>query len=265
MNIIIDEQQFNILRDRIIFSGQVGSPLYGFENEKSDKDVMHLYLMSPKELSFLLGNTFYQLQYRQSDPKSDHLLVSLQGFFRNILNGGSTIPFELMHTKNFQNTFKINVKDFYNYNILKAYLGLVKRDLERIYKLSSLYDKRKVLAHSYRGYVFAREIFEGRTLRLRIDEYDNSIKNNFSVIRDMKREWSLEDDEISSSIYAKTMELRDQCNTQVQDGILFRYMDPIKQRELDNYIYELSIEQNMDFTGDLDLQPIRDSLELAVK
>ena len=220
--------------------------------------------MSDRERSFLLENTFYQLQFKLYD--NDWLFTSLQGFFRNVLSGGSTLCFEAMHTDQFKSTFpNINVKDFYNYNIIKAYLGLIKRDLERLHKQSALYDKRKTLSHAYRGYVFAREIFEGRKLRLRVDEYDEAIQKNFATIRDMNREWAEGDDEVADFIYAKAMEMREGATQEMQAGTLSRYMDPVKQRDLDNYLFDFQRSQAARITGELDLQVVREVLEFGVK
>ena len=209
-----------------------------------------------------MGNTHYQLQYRA--PHQDWLFVSLQGFFGNILTGGSTICFEMMHHQEFLSEFKINPKDFYNFNIIKAYLGLIKRDLERLHKLPSLYDKRKCLAHAYRGYIFAREIMEGRTLRLRIEEYDKSIQNNFETIRNFERPWEQGDDDVADFLYEKTMDLRAKAVERLQKKELALFMDPLNQKKLDESIYTFSKQQIVDLSTDLDLQVIREFIENGV-
>jgi len=276
MNIIIDEKLHLDLVKRCMFMLEVGSELYGFKSDESDRDVLTIYIMNEKESISLLNNTFYTLQYREEvnafgkffGVKTDYLHNSLQGFFRNVLEGGSTICFEAMHTKLFRQTFEdLDIKNFYNYNIVKAYLGLVKRDLERLHKLSSLYDKRKCLSHAYRGFIFAREILEGRTLRLKIDEYDEMVINNFKSIRDMNRNWEQGDDDVADFIYDKAMELRERATTKMQNGDLVRYMDPLKHRDLDDYLFSMLKNPPfiIDLSNNLDLQPIRDVLENGVK
>lgn len=160
MNIhFTDKQLFNELKNATITKVVVGSHLYGTNNENSDTDVLHIYATSQQELNTVF-TTNHQLQYKENN--TDYLFVSLHSFIKNILNGDSTINFEVIQSEQLQNTSLQWLNDFKNdfitYTILKSYIGLVKRDLKHFYKSKTDYEKNKQFEHIIRGLLYVNSI-----------------------------------------------------------------------------------------------------------
>jgi predicted nucleotidyltransferase len=114
---------------------EVGSHLYGTQNENSDRDYLHLYAESFDDTKSFLW-THNQLQYRQGD--SDHNFTTIRSFVRNLLSGDSTVNFEALFSAEIRERKDLGflvdfIPNFYSYNLMRSYLGLAKRDL-KMYK-----------------------------------------------------------------------------------------------------------------------------------
>jgi hypothetical protein len=171
MNIKIkDKWIFESLMDSALVKVNVGSHLYNMITDNSDKDILIVYA-KPRlnENSYLWDH--HQIQYDAEGV--NYIFTDLQNFIRNILTGDSTINFEAIHTKAFLDSKLFflyqNRKSFRNYNIIKSYLGMVKRDIKRVENrsksfLSTAYSNpssepakitSKDMYHIYRGLVFS--------------------------------------------------------------------------------------------------------------
>ena len=185
MNIhFTDKQLFNELKNATIAKVVVGSHLYGTNNENSDTDVLHIYATSQQELNTVF-TTNHQLQYKENN--TDYLFVSLHSFIKNILNGDSTINFEVIQSGQLQNTQLQWLNDFKNdfitYTIIKSYIGLVKRDLKFFYKAKTQYQKNKQQEHIIRGLLYVNNmLYSNWSFSASNDMLKHKLKHNeFSI------------------------------------------------------------------------------------
>lgn len=120
---------------------------------------MYIYATSQNELnSFVWTN--HQLQYKEDGV--DHNFVSLHSFIRNIINGDSTINFEIVHSDELKGTcleFLHTVRNSFNtYTMIRSYLGFARRDLKHIGKCNTTAEKLKKLEHIVRCSLFASHL-----------------------------------------------------------------------------------------------------------
>lgn len=160
MNIHIEDKDLvNRLMDATLLRVTVGSHMYGTNNINSDIDYLYIYATSENELLSVI-NTHHQLQYKEDDI--DYLFVSLHTFIENILNGDSTINFEVVNSNQLIDTeleWLFNIKDYFTtYTIIRSYLGFARRDIKHFHREKNNYDKAKRLRHIIRGYLYARSM-----------------------------------------------------------------------------------------------------------
>jgi predicted nucleotidyltransferase len=135
MNIHINEEEFNELKKYTVGEYQFGSVLYGLNNEKSDTDILYLYenpIHWDETLKFY--NINHQFQYKEVNKNIDHLFTSVEQFWKNLSNGDSTINCDIfLFNKDFNNAINSDyrLKFVRTYRIMKAYLGLAKRDFKK--------------------------------------------------------------------------------------------------------------------------------------
>lgn len=135
MNIHINEDEFNELKNYIVGEYQFGSVLYGLNNEKSDKDILYLY-ENPNNWDETLRfyNINNQFQYKDVDNNIDYIFSSVDQFWKNLTTGDSTINCDIfLFNKDFNNAIdsEYRLKFIRTYRIMKAYLGLAKRDFNQ--------------------------------------------------------------------------------------------------------------------------------------
>lgn len=123
MNIkIVDPLPSHLVAFKIPF----GSRVYGTNSENSDHD----YVVVTK--SFNLGDATLQWSGMMAGEKVDLTYVDRDYLFEASEDGTNTVMFEAMHfrRKDYYLTDVGMMKDLYNYENAKAYLGLAKRDLD---------------------------------------------------------------------------------------------------------------------------------------
>lgn len=166
MNIHFNNSElFKDLLENTIVSFQVGSHLYNISDKESDNDVLCIYYPSNYELN----NFFFlhhQLQYKVNN--TDYLFTSLNGFIHNLINGDSTINFEVLQAGLFDGTdlefLSSYVEDSKNFSVIRSFLGMARRDVNGFSKRNSDRDKVKGLYHIMRGYYSAKQLIN--------DDYD---------------------------------------------------------------------------------------------
>jgi predicted nucleotidyltransferase len=175
MNIRIKNVDFyEQLKMRSLVRIEFGSQLYGTKNEKSDTDYLYIYRTSESELrSFLQSKHAFQFK----EDGFDHNFVSLHAFIRNLLDGDSTIHFEVLHSEDLKNCIELKFLydmryDLVNYSIIKSYLGLARRDLKLRNKQKTAYDFAKAILHAYRGFFYAESLME-QNFTLKNEKYLN--------------------------------------------------------------------------------------------
>jgi predicted nucleotidyltransferase len=222
MNIhITDTELFNKLLDSTIFSTEIGSRMYGTANEKSDTDILHIYKTSDKELYSIL-NSHHQLQYKKDNV--DYIFVSLHSFLRNCLSGDSTINFEVINNDYIVGSslsFLYDLrKEFYNYKIMRSYLGFGRRDLKHISKATGDYAKNKKLFHAYRCYKSCKDILSNDFISVMGDAESFEYRELVYAITDYK-----ERDKYKKDLEGKIEELRKELNIKYDSGELINYMN----------------------------------------
>jgi len=188
MNIkITDEILYKELLNSSFVKIEIGSKMYGLEHKNSDTDILCIYHTSDIEL-FSIQTSHHQIQYKDVENNIDYLFINIHSFLRNILSGDSTINFEVINSKKLINTeleFLYNNRlAFYNYKIIRSYLGLARRDLKRIdINTTTNFQKNKKIAHAYRGLHTAISIYyikysNRESYSIKLQEYTiNYIKN----------------------------------------------------------------------------------------
>jgi len=233
--------------------------MYGLEHKESDTDILCIYNTSERELkSFMTSH--HQLQYKKDDV--DYLFINIHTFIRNVLSGDSTINFEVINSEKLIGTdlefLYENRNTFYNYKIMRSYLGLAKRDIKRLNIDSNTeFDKNKKLAHVYRGYITARKIFNAELITLsKLEIYH--IKNSIWNIESYKERKILSD-----KIMIKINELRNTINTDSDMNKINSYMSIENQKIIDNELFSV-ISRNKKMEN-FDLSMFYDANENDVK
>jgi len=228
MNIYFtDLELLKKLKFSTIASFKVGSNMYKTNNENSDLDYLNIYVEDCN--SFMWEH--HQLQFKDVENNVDENFTNIQGFIRNTLTGDSTLNLEVIFGKeielsrlSFISDFK---KDFINYNIIKSYLGMAKRDLKNYSKLTyngtkNVEENSKKLCHVYRGISFATQLLDG-DLNVEIDKSDD-----FYFYKDLK----FTKDTIKE-FENDILNLRNELNGKLETCKIRRFMDPKKLKELD--------------------------------
>lgn len=209
MNIHLDIKDFADINEKDILAQSIfGSHLYGLNDENSDLDLM----MIVKNIRQLPTMTHHQLQVKKNYKefqKQDIIVTTLDQFIKNTLSGDSTINFELIMFDKFKGTqleFIHDFKDlFINYNIIKSYLGMAKRDIKYFNKATSKRDKIKKYLHIQRGILYSvalldnHKSFNGDNLLLQtikksiLNNYDKlNLDNNISTLELQLKDLRLE-------------------------------------------------------------------------
>ncbi|MBK7139922.1 MAG: nucleotidyltransferase domain-containing protein [Bacteroidetes bacterium] len=95
MNIIINKEEHLFLQTQLIQSIQIGSHLYGTNNENSDTDFLCIYKTSDVELHSGLPN-FHQFQYKDLENNIDWNYCSELQFWKNLQSGDATINADIV-------------------------------------------------------------------------------------------------------------------------------------------------------------------------
>jgi hypothetical protein len=172
----------------------------------------------------------HQLQYKKDNV--DYNFTSIQSFIRNMLTGDSTINLEILFSDAIEDT-KLHWlyeyrKGFINYNIIKSYLGMAKRDFKMLNKKDKNFNKKA--SHFVRGVIFAQMLLKG--------DLDVSFKNNkylLSLLSNIKNN-NMSTIEIldTCSTYETLMnELRKTLNDKLNNGEITKYGDAIFLSKLD--------------------------------
>lgn len=164
MNIHIqDDKLFHDLLDSTFFNVKMGSPLYNLNDAESDTDFLCVYSPSQNQMTSF-NKSIHQIQFKDIEHKTDYVFTDLYSFFWNLLNGDSTINFEVLHSEDYKKSefgeyFKNLTPKLRTYSIIVAYLGFANRDIKYFWKEKTKRDKFKKLLHIERGLRFAKQIF----------------------------------------------------------------------------------------------------------
>ena len=154
-----DSVLFDNLKEATITTLKMGSHLYGTQTESSDTDYLCIYIDGYSNYNSFLWE-HHPLQYKTSD--ADWNFTTLQKFIRNLINGDSPHNYEVLFSEEILNSdlsWLLEYRShFAGYNLIRSYLGLVKRDMKDFNKELHGVDRSKItelgykkLAHAYRG------------------------------------------------------------------------------------------------------------------
>jgi len=221
----------------------MGSVLYGLSDKESDTDFIAITAPSINQMNSF-NKSIHQLQYKDESHKVDYVFTDVYSFFWNLLNGDSTINFEVVQSEDFKNSefgrmFSEITPGLRTYSIIVAYLGFASRDIKYFWKEKTDREKIKKLIHIERGFSFAKQIF-----------YDYE---NFSLIDEnlIKRKETLSaltgntlNDVCKSYIESFSEEIKtfrqEVVNKALEKKELTRFLEVEKQKKLDEILLHLS-------------------------
>lgn len=239
MNIHIKNiELFNKLKESAILKIEIGSVNYKLNTDKSDKDYLYIYPTSDEELRSFV-KVHHQFQYKEDNI--DHNFVSLHTFIGNLINGDSTINYEVIHNTDLLNTdleFLYKMRHYFrNYSVIRSYLGMARRDLKMIGNEEEE-TKNKKLIHAIRGYFFAKNIMENNFSLVNSELID--IASDIRT-RSFKQNWL-----ITEKYNKKISELREELNLNIQNKLLVlpKLIDPKNAKLIDNEIFSLMKNEN---------------------
>jgi len=256
MNIHIkDEKLFNDLWSSTIFSMKMGSVLYGLNDKDSDTDFICITAPAKNQTNSFI-KSIHQIQYKDELNNVDYVFTDIYSFFWNLLNGDSTINFEVLHSEDFKSSdfgklFSEITPELRTYSIIIAYLGFAKRDIKYFHKEKTLRDKFKKILHIERGYRFANEIFRNYNGFNLKNEYVLASKKQYSMLMDLDKIRSenkieeFSDEELFNDfldLYSGEIEIlrKNFINKALENKELTRFLNIESQKKLDKILLDFS-------------------------
>ena len=179
MNIIINKEEHLLLQIQLIQSIQIGSHLYGTNNENSDTDFLCIYKTSDVELHSGLPN-FHQFQYKDVENNIDWNYCSELQFWKNLQSGDATINADIVL---FTELYNKKLEICRTYKTINAYLGFAKRDLKDVKK-----DVNRKLIHAARGLYCAESLINNELpTKLEIQKIYSKTLNTEELINKEKK------------------------------------------------------------------------------
>lgn len=240
MNVqITDERLIDNLQHSTFELFEFGSSLYGLDSENSDVDQVAIYARPNfHQQSFMWEHHTLQV----ASEEKDTVYSTLQEFVRNLLTGDSLYNFEIIHSEAARNSrlhfLYDNASDFYNFTIIRAYLGFARRDLKH-----SLKDGKR-FSHAIRCYHAAEMIFnENRYCNDYREVYPEVYELMHSLKFDTYNGGRKERAELLDLYKHKVEVLREKLRLAFDNGDhhfqLSRYMDTEKLKNLDRWVVRI--------------------------
>jgi len=249
MNIhFTDLTLYKDLNSQTIASIKVGSHMYNLNNSDSDDDYLSIYIQPEKNRNSIMWE-HHQLQFKLN--KQDFNFSDLGTFIRNALTGDATINFEVIWSDELLETdlaWLAEYKgEFINYNIIKSYLGMAKRDLKYWKKDTNNGKKHtaethKKLSHFVRGVIFAKMLNNGY-FKMNLDEHRTFTEFDYTDLEllDRIKHGSLDYSfSMLCDLVEKQMHLaRVENNTNHENGLIKTFMNPSILQEIDYKVGEM--------------------------
>jgi len=228
MNIHINKELFNFfMQQNDLIKFKIGSTLYNLNDDKSDTDYLILYHPFKNQLINPFIN-HHQYQYKDIENNIDYNFIDIITFIRNLVNGDSTINFELLYSDELKNSVLSFLydyrKDFNTYNIAKAYFGFADRDIRHLSKRPTEHDKKRGILHIKRSILFADSIINNNFVLVNqqlIDFKKNLFKETVMLHHD-------ELIEVRGEIKLK----RENLNKMLENCEIDRYLHPDVQKDI---------------------------------
>lgn len=168
-----------------------GSRLFGTHTEESDTDYIRVYDQgSAFDCDYIWLPNIHSFQYDSEDVQ--YIWMTKEQFWKGLSGGDGTMQADiLLFSGNFDKDFALSMCSCYN--VIKAYLGVARRDL----KLHPNLDKKRF--HAHRSIYMAQELMKGKLPDIKIIQ---EIPNNLSTIIELNK-WCTELRSELNSIYDK--------------------------------------------------------------
>lgn len=237
MNIhFTDTNLFENLQSAALCRLEIGSKMYGIQHAESDIDYLYILPRTKEEIDSFLSS-HHQLQYKDMQASIDHNFTNLYAFINNCISGDNTINFECLHSKDLRESplkFLYNLRlYFYNYNIIKAYLGFCDRDIRHYGRHKTMKDKASAIIHIKRGFTFAKNIF-GNKFQL----IDNEIITFAKEVRQAYKTQNYEQYEKELPMIQQSIKdfRQNEINKAMESKLLPKILLPEYQKELDEQL-----------------------------
>lgn len=262
MNIhFTDIKLFEALREATLVEVAVGSKMYGLEHENSDTDLLCIYGTSDRELNSFF-RSHHQLQFKDEVNKIDYIFVNIHTFLNNCLSGDSTINMEVICSGALIGTdleFLYAMRyAFYNYKIMRSYLGMAKRDLKHLRLCKTEFETNKKVAHAFRGVNFATKLMNNLELSFTKAEV-SYIKNDIWGLKGYHERLNF-----VKNLEADLNATRKLLNLALDKGRYNAFMDVTSQASLHRELEKLVVKTSYRKMKDFDLALIYEANEKGV-
>jgi len=106
-----------------------------------DRDLLHIVIPNPS-MDQGMVDVNHSLFYKDVENKVDHIYITPRGFINGIITGSNTLFFEVLCDGLLAGTclefLEDHIEDFMTYKLMKAFIGVAKRD----YKQSSKHKEK---------------------------------------------------------------------------------------------------------------------------
>lgn len=200
MNIKITKEDHERLCNVHFAEHLFGSRLFGTNTEESDYDYIRVYSYSDVfDKDYMWLPNIHSFQF--DDDGVQYIWMTQEQFWLGLSNGDGTMQADILLFGNvFDKDFALNMCS--TYNVVKAYLGVARRDL----KLHPKSDKKRF--HAHRSIYMAQELLKGRL-------------PNIEVIKELPD--NLSDKEV---LDVWCSEIRSELNNKYDKGEISRYYIP---------------------------------------
>ena len=272
MNIhFTDTELYKNLLATTVATIKVGSHMYNLDNEDSDIDYLNIYVESKNNIESFMWE-HHQLQYKENN--TDQNFSTIQSFIRNAMTGDATINFEVLFSDELKNSnlswLYEHRESFINYNIIKSYLGLAKRDLKYYRKgtgnlRNHTKETDKKLSHFVRGIIFAKMLLNGKfVVNMKNTKNFKEFVPDLELLTGIKNGIHNMHTDLVEYFEREMNELRNELNIRLEKGQIVRFMDSEKMRILDEdlkkYIAYNEIDVDIDY-GDIFYEALEKGIE----
>lgn len=237
-----DKELFTQLQCATLTKVKMGSHLYGCATENSDVDYLCIYAEGRHNLNSFAWE-HHALQYKSD--RFDYNFTTLQKFIRNLINGDSPHNYEVLFSEEFitsELSWLLEYREhFVNYNLIRAYLGLVKRDMKDFAKELHGIDKNLVTSEGYKKLSHAKRGFDTAVSMMVGNRYEFHVNGNSESVDYIKQiklgQIDFSDVRRIQKWIDHNMELvRGQLNDMLNKRSINKIMNPEIAKKLDNEI-----------------------------
>lgn len=204
MNVKITKEQHERLCKSEYLEYEFGSRLFGTNRKDSDYDYMRIYKYNSVFKPVVKGlPSIHSFQYDDVENSSQYIWVTEEQFWANLMSGDGTIHSDILLFSKDSKLFNNKVMEMCRtYKIIRAYLGVVERDLK-------LHKTGNKLFHANRGLYIAECLINNKLPKKEIiQELAKNLESKEAVLEKTK---------INRKIASKMYENRELENYYIPD------------------------------------------------